>query len=338
MGFLVREINESDLDKLMALAKQFTLLNLPDDKTVLREKIERSMKSFAGQLKKEDTEYIFALEDTENGNLVGTSLILGKHGSPDSPHHYFKIEKRDRFSEDLGVGFIHQVLSFHSDTDGPTEIGGLLVDYHYRRRPEKLGRIISLIRFVYMAMFPEKFEKRILCELTPPLGEDGRSDFWEALGRRFTGLPYQEADQLSQNHKEFITSLFPPEDIYVCLLESKARLVIGRVGEKTKPAQHLLEKIGFEYINEIDPFDGGPHYACDLDKVSVVANGSWSKYKKSSSAQFQEHGLVGAMVDGEFRAASTPLSIENEHVSVPQNTENLLKIDDSQDIFYSVLN
>ncbi len=82
--------------------------------------------------------------------------------------------------------------------------------------------------------------------------DEGRSEFWEALGRRFTGLPYQEADLLSQSHKEFIESLFPQDDIYLALLDSKARLVLGRVGEATKPAQHLLENIGFHYLDEVD--------------------------------------------------------------------------------------
>lgn len=90
-----------------------------------------------------------------------------------------------------------------------------------------------------MGLYPNRFEDRVLCELTPPLTEEGRSEFWEALGRRFTGLPYQEADVLSQSHKEFIQSLFPEDDIYLCLLDSKARLVLGRVGQATKPAQHL---------------------------------------------------------------------------------------------------
>ncbi len=101
-----------------------------------------------------------------------------------------KSLKKDRYSEDIGVGFIHQVLQLKQDTNGPTEIGGLLVDKNYRKRPEKLGKQMSLIRFIYMGMSRGEFEDRVLCELTPPLGEGGRSEFWEALGRRFTGLPY----------------------------------------------------------------------------------------------------------------------------------------------------
>ena len=36
----------------------------------------------------------------------------------------------------------------------------------------------------------------------------------------------------------------------MCLLDAKARLVLGRVGEATKPAQHLLEKHRFSYLDE----------------------------------------------------------------------------------------
>ncbi|WP_374076770.1 arginine N-succinyltransferase [Bdellovibrio bacteriovorus] len=195
-----------------------------------------------GKLPKHQSEYLFVVEDVEEKCVVGSSLVLAKHGTDEVPHSFFKIFKRDHFSQDLGIGFIHQVLRFQLDFDGPTEIGGLLVDKAYRRRPEKLGKQISLSRFLYMGLYPEKFENRVLCELTPPLTDEGRSEFWEALGRRFTGLPYQEADLLSQSHKEFIESLFPQDDIYLCLLDSKARLVLGRVGEATKPAQHLFGK------------------------------------------------------------------------------------------------
>ena len=114
----------------------------------------------------------------------------------------------------------------------------------FRGRPEKLGRLISMSRFLYMQSHRGQFENEVLCELTPPLTDEGRSEFWEALVRRFTGLPYQEADQLSQSNKEFIKSLFPEGEIFLSLLDSKARLVLGRVGDSTKPAQHMLESFG----------------------------------------------------------------------------------------------
>lgn len=303
--FVLRGARPADLKDLHDLAAQFSLLNLPADKKILGEKIERSVASFAGDLEKSEAEYLFVCEDLETEMVVGSSLILAKHGTEEVPHYYFKIQKRDRFSEDLGVGFIHQVLQLKEDTDGPTEIGGLLIDRAYRRRPEKLGKQISLVRFLYMGMQKGDFESRVLCELTPPLGEGGRSEFWEALGRRFTGLPYQEADLISQRNKEFISSLFPEEDIYLALLDSRARLVLGRVGQETRPAQHLLESIGFSYLHEVDPFDGGPHYGAPLAEIKQVREGWWTKLGDADKAQFGGGVLVGAKSDGEFRAVLT---------------------------------
>ncbi|MEZ0390953.1 MAG: arginine N-succinyltransferase, partial [Pseudobdellovibrionaceae bacterium] len=202
MSFIVRPVKHEDLNQLCDLAKQFTLLNLPGEKKIISQKIDRSLQAFMGKLPKHESEYLFVLEDTEEQLVVGSSLIMAKHGTEEIPHNFFKILKRNHYSDDLGIGFIHQVLRFQLDMDGPTEIGGLLVDKIYRRRPEKLGKQISLSRFLYMALNMDRFEDRVLCELTPPLTDEGRSEFWEALGRRFTGLPYQEADMLSQNHKE----------------------------------------------------------------------------------------------------------------------------------------
>lgn len=333
MNFVLRSIQLGDLKGLMDLASQFSLLNLPADKKILGEKIERSVASFAGELPREKAEYLFVVEDLENEMIVGSSLILAKHGTEEVPHYYFRLVKKNRFSEDLGVGFIHQVLQFKEDTDGPTEIGGLLIDRNYRRRPEKLGKQISLARFIYMGMFPNEFEKRVLCELTPPLGDGGRSEFWEALGRRFTGLPYQEADLISQRNKEFISSLFPEEDIYLCLLDSKARLVMGRVGDETRAAQHLLESIGFKYLNEVDPFDGGPHYGVELAQISLVKDGRWLSIDPAGKGQFAQRGLVGVKRDGEFRAAFTAFDVQEGRIVLPPLALKTLMVEDNEKVF-----
>lgn len=332
MSFIIRGARADDVSQLTDLAKQFNLLNLPGNKKIIAEKIARSEASFASELDKTKAEYLFVLEDLEEQMVMGSSLIIAKHGSDDVPHCYFKILKRDHFSNDLGVGFIHQVLRFQLDTDGPTEIGGLLIDKSYRRRPEKLGKQISLGRFVYMGMYPERFESRVLCELTPPLTEEGRSEFWEALGRRFTGLPYQEADALSQTNKEFIESLFPEEDIYMSLLDSKARLVLGRVGEATKPAQHLLESIGFTYLDEVDPFDGGPHYGAKTANISPIKKGQKARVAESKEANFKSLGFIGTY-DGEFRAAVAGYEVKDGLVYVPAKTRSLLNLDLDQEVF-----
>ncbi len=334
MSFVVRSVKRDDLQQLTDLAKQFNLLNLPGDKKILSEKIVRSEASFAGDLQKDQAEYIFVVEDTEEQTVVGSSLIIAKHGNETVPHSYFKILKRDHFSKDLGIGFIHQVLRFQLDTEGPTEIGGLLIDKAYRRRPERLGKQISLSRFVYMGINPERFENRVLCELTPPLTEEGRSEFWEALGRRFTGLPYQEADLLSQTNKEFIESLFPEDDIYLTLLDAKARLVLGRVGEATKPAQHLLESVGFEYLEEVDPFDGGPHYGAKTKDILPIKKGKSYRVAEMSDAAFSEKGLIG-IGSNDFRCVVSGYDIRDGVICLPSKSRDLLKVDLDQSVFVS---
>jgi arginine N-succinyltransferase len=331
MSFIVRPVGHEDLNQLTDLARQFNLLNLPGERRQLSEKIEVSLRSFAGELRQDQSVYLFVLEDTEESLVVGSSLIMAKHGTEDVPHSYFKLTKKNHYSEDLGIGFIHQVLRFKIDENGPSEIGGLLVDKAYRRRPEKLGKLISLSRFLYMALHPKRFESRVLCELTPPLTDEGRSEFWEALGRRFTGLPYQEADLLSQTHKEFIASLFPEQDIYLCLLDAKARSVLGRVGEQTKPAQHLLESIGFQYLDEVDPFDGGPHFGAPVKDIKVIQKSRKARVVEFKDASFKNHSLI-APLRSDFVCAVSSFDLRDDEISISPKTRSELKLDLGEEI------
>jgi arginine N-succinyltransferase len=334
VSFLIREVKRRDLASILELTGTFSLLNLPSDEHIIGEKIERSYKSFRGEAGQiEDSEFFFVIEDIEKKKVVGTSLILAKHGTEDFPHTYFDIEKKERYSKELGIGFIHQVLKLKYDADGPTEIGGLLVSDHYRGRPEKLGKQISLIRFLYMSMHRDRFEKKILCELTPPLSTDGRSEFWEALGRKFTGLPYLEADYLSGQNKEFIKNLFPEEDIYTCVLDAKARYVIGRVGLATMPAKHLLEAIGFKYLNQIDPFDGGPHYGALLDEITLVKKAKSFEVMDGKVALFDTMALVALDHDDGFRGCLSYFGLKDKKVLLPDSTKSTLDVKSGDKVF-----
>lgn len=327
MNFLLREVEPKDAKDILALTESFSLLNLPADERIINEKIQRSQKSFRGESPSADeAEYFFVLEDAEKKKVIGTSLVLAKHGTEDFPHTYFDIRKKEKYSKELGVGFIHQTLTMCFDYDGPTEIGGLLVSDAYRGRPEKLGKQISLIRFLYMGMHRQRFENRILCELTPPLSSEGRSEFWEGLGRKFTGLPYQEADYLSRHNKEFIKNLFPEEEIYTCILDAKARYVIGRVGLSTMPAKHLLESIGFKYLNQIDPFDGGPHYGAELDEIPLVKKCKSYELTSGKIANFDSLALVGTDSQGRFRGCMSYFDVKSGKIILPDPILSLLNV------------
>jgi len=335
MNFIVRPVQDKDLSNLESLANQFSLLNLPANKKAIAEKIEMSKASFSGEASIEDASFMLVTEDLENGWVVGSAQIKAQHGSEENPTYSYKLSKKEMFSKSLGVGFIHQVLKLKVTTDGPTELGGLVVHRSYRRRPEKVGKLTSLSRFIYIGMQPEKFKNDLHAEMAPPLTDDGRSEFWEALGRRFTGMPYQEADKLSHKNKEFIQSLFPKEEIYLALLDAKARMVLGRVSDQTAGALHLLSKIGFKDKNEVDPFDGGPHVGAKKNEVSLIKNGQWLNLnlKKHSGEKFEKFGLIGFEDKSGIKISQSPYIEREGEVVLPEAVLAKLKLSGGEKLF-----
>ena len=80
---IVRPAAESDHAAILALAKEagIGMTSLPPDENVLRQKIERSVKSFARKPDAEKGErFLFVLEDTATGKLGGTAGIVAHVG------------------------------------------------------------------------------------------------------------------------------------------------------------------------------------------------------------------------------------------------------------------
>lgn len=268
---LLREAKDTDLDALVRLASVPGMFNLTSDRELLKERIKKSKDSFAHKIKNiADTKYTFVAEDLATGKILATAMIAGQHGTPESPHFYFSIGNEKRFSEAINTGFIHGTLTLGHDTDGPSEIGALVVDPDARGRDEKIGRQISFVRFLYLGLHKNRFRPKVIAELLPPLNKRGLSPLWEAIGRRFTNMDYWEADQLCAKNKDFIFDLFPTGKIYSTFLPAEARNAIGRVGKETEPVVHMLKKVGFEYKNQVDPFDGGPHLWADVSQIIPI--------------------------------------------------------------------
>lgn len=337
-----------DLSTLLKLSKMVHFINLPPDKEIISEKIFNSRRSFekaAGVRSKEVKErkhsgsggisektaaadlFMFVLEDTASPGCLGTSQIVSQMGGPGAPNVCFKLEQREKYSESLKFGIRTTVARLYLDESGPTEIGGLIMQPSYRGHPAKLGKFVSLVRFHFVGLHRRLFRPTVLAEMMAPITSDGESLVWDALGRRFIHLSYDEADRFCQYSREFMTSLLPAGDIHLSLLPPEVRSQIGQVGQETIPARKMLEKLGFKYENFVDPFDGGPYLFADTDKISVVRDTrKLVMAEPSPASKVKGHGIVSVLhKDGEFSAVQTPYRIlDGGRISVPADAFDAL--------------
>lgn len=260
-----------DEDQILEIARHLNTVNLPDEREGVKQILDISHKSFTGAIKEpRRRQYVFVLVDRTKDKIIGTSMIFGQLGRRDAPYIYLDVIDEERYSQTLDKHFEHTILKIGYSYNGPTEIGGLVLDPTYRRVPERLGTFLSYVRFLYLKMHRDWFRDEVLAELLPPLEKDGTSHLWNALGRHFTDLTYAEADKLSRRNKEFIRGLFPEGTIYASLLPKDAQDVIGKVGAQTRGVEKLLRRIGFRYAERVDPFDGGPHFTAMTDEIKLV--------------------------------------------------------------------
>ncbi|HZS35599.1 MAG TPA: arginine N-succinyltransferase [Polyangia bacterium] len=321
--FSIREVFPDDLEGLHRVAAHLDTVNLPDDRAVLEKLIDQSRRSFNGQLDVFKREYLFVLLDDDKKEIIGTSMIHAQHGTRRSPHIFFDVMQDERYSETLDKHFVHKVLRIGYNYNGPTEIGGLVLMPEYRRNALALGKWLSYVRFLYIGLHRASFRDEVLSELLPPLEADGSSVMWENIGRHFTGMSYQEADRISQTNKEFIRTLFPAEPIYLSLFPKKVQEVIGQVGAETKGVEKMLRRIGFDYAERIDPFDGGPHFVAKTDEITLVTETRKARVVKVSGADDgRPYGLVSVERDRapHFSATGSRFRLEGTDVGLPEKT------------------
>jgi arginine N-succinyltransferase len=268
---MLRPVACADLDDLVRLAGLLDSMNLPRDPEFLEQRISVSVRSFGGKLENwRDGVYVFMLEDTDAGHCVGTSTILAKNGRPAAPYYWLEVSTEERESTEPPAHFAHTKLRLRSTADGPTEIGGLILDPTYRSHPGKCGKALSVVRFAYISMHPGRFEREVIAEMLSPFEAPGKNLLWDAFGARFTGLAYRDADHLSARTKQFIADLFPLDPVYATLFPKAVQDVIGKPNENAKAALRILEKVGFHDLNQVDPFDGGPYYGAARDAIVSV--------------------------------------------------------------------
>lgn len=269
---IIRPIAHQDLDALYRIAVEsgpgFT--SLLDDRDFLKRKIQHSIDSFARAATKPDGEnYLFVLQDSKTGAVMGTTGIESSVGLRQPLYHY-QHSRETHHSRDLGLSNQVDVLNLCNHYTGCTEICTLYLRPQYRRA--NAGKLLSKVRFLFMAQHPERFSDTVIAEMRGVSDDTGRSPFWDWMRRHFLDMDFATVTRLvGSGNNGFVTELMPRYPLYTHLLSQAAQNVIGEVHEKTRPALRLLEAEGFEHRGYVDPFDAGPTVEAKLAEIRSVA-------------------------------------------------------------------
>lgn len=270
---IIRPIKACDYDTLYEIAKESGIgfTSLPVNEALLRKKISDAQLAFASNPSEPGLQsYLFVMEDTDTGEVVGTSGIEASVGLNDAFYHYH-VSKVVHASRELGVHNTVEILSLGNDYTGTSEICTLFL--REKARKGLYGRLLSKFRFLFMAQHPHRFSETVFAEMRGVSDEKGKSPFWEWLEKHFFSVDFPTADYLTGiGNKVFIAELMPKYPIYVNLLSKEAQACIGKVHEKTKPALRLLQQEGFKSRGYVDIFDAGPTIEADIASITSVRN------------------------------------------------------------------
>jgi arginine N-succinyltransferase len=255
---LIRAISHDDIDALIDMAHQVGsgMTTLKPDRGMLSERVGIAVASFAQTIAPEERDYMFVMEDTDNGRLAGVCAIKAAVGLTE-PFYNYRIGTLVHSSRELNVFTRMDTLYLSNDLTGSTELCSLFLLPEYRTGYN--GKWLSKSRFLFIAQFQQLFTEKIIAEMRGYQADDGTSPFYEGLGRHFFKMDFNHVDGLTAlGKKSFIAELMPRQPLYVAYLPDDAQSVIGQVHRSTLPARKLLEQEGMHYEGYVDIFDAGP--------------------------------------------------------------------------------
>ena len=326
MSFRIRAARQSDLRAFYNLSKLtgggFT--NLPAEKATLEAKLERSAAGFARQGDAPgDDLYVFMLENVETRQIRGTCQVFGAVGT-ERPFYSYLISTMTQKSEELGKTFRNQLLNLTTDLEGSSEVGGLFL--HPHERAGGLGLLLARSRYLFIKMHRERFGDTVLAELRGVMDEGGHSPFWDAIGGRFFGMTFPEADEFNAVHgTQFIADLFPRSPVYMSMLPESARAVIGQPHPTGRAALKMLENEGFIWDSYIDIFDGGPTVTARTDNIRTIREATPLRVLDRDAVDGQAM-LVAHGAAQDFIACYAKVEVEEEGAALDPEARKLLGV------------
>jgi arginine N-succinyltransferase len=323
---VVRAIREQDTDGLLDLVREvgFGMTTLKPDRAALSARVAIACASFAERIPPPQRDYLFVMEDSVKGRIVGVCAIKAAVGL-EEPFYNYRIGTLVHSSNELKVFSRMDTLYLSNDLTGCAELCSLFLHPDYRSGTN--GKLLSKSRFMFMAQFPHLFPEKLIAEMRGYQRADGTSPFWDSLGHHFFKMDFSRADDLSAlGKKSFIAELMPRHPLYVAYLPQEAQEVIGVVHVDTAPARWLLEQEGMHYEGYVDIFDAGPVLQSRVSELRAFRD---SELALPEVTEKQDEGQVGPSLIAntqlrDFRVIAADTSPEQGRISMTAGQHALL--------------
>jgi arginine N-succinyltransferase len=344
----VRPGRLSDLDALekMARAARPVLHSLPHDRQALEARVALSEDSFRADVDFPGEEfYLFVLEDSATGELLGTSSIVASAGYA-APFYAFRNDALIHASRELHVSRKIHALTMSHELTGKSRLAGFYLDPSVldglHARAETLppqaaaaaAHLLSRARMMYVAANRRRFTSEVFSLLLGVTDDAGVSPFWEAVGRRFFGRDFPEIEKISGGRSAtFIAEVMPSYPLYVPLLPEAAQRVLGEPNAKSLLAYDIHLEEGFEPDRFVDIFDAGPVLTAHVDRSACVTHNETrlvretAETRHTAGAPDTQTYLVASNREGEFRCLLAELPAdESEGATLASAARAVLEV------------
>jgi len=337
---VIRPVSNADVDQLLDLANLagVGLTTLPKDRDLLKKRVARSMRSFEKNVERPGGEsYLFVMEDVDSKQVIGACGIVSKVGGF-QPFYGYRIETTVFESKQIDVRKEVRQLMLHEEHDGPCEIGSLFLHPSYRK--DGNGRLLQLVRFLFIAEHPDWFESSVVSEIRGVTDASGQSPFWNAIGAHFFGIDFAAADRLSVINKKFIADLMPDHPIYIPLLPFSAQEVIGKPHNESAPAVKNLSAEGFTFANMVDIFDAGPVLIAPRDEIRTVKESAKRNIAGIVSVPIESstYMICNTAGDDTFRACKGQVDTSGaDGIRIPEAVASALNVKAGDELRFVVM-
>jgi arginine N-succinyltransferase len=306
----VRPGRLADLDALehMARTAQPVLHSLPHDRRALEARVALSEDSFRAEVDFPGEEfYLFVLEDSETGKLLGTASIVAAAGYSE-PFYAFRNDALIHASRELHVNRKIHALTMSHELTGKSRLAGFYIDPSLREG-DAAAHLMSRSRMMYIAANRKRFTSEVFSLLLGVTDDDGVSPFWEAVGRKFFGRNFADIEiESGGRSRTFIAEVMPSYPVYVPLLPEAAQRVLGEPDEKALLAYEIHLEEGFETDRFVDIFDAGPVLTAQIDRSACVsAQRNACGARRGRPASVGTTYLIASNRAGEFRCVLADL-------------------------------